>query len=156
MAAWSGLDGEIALVVDKQRDALLNTYRSDPKRLEEDANTERSIHEGAYAQRQLFELMQNAADAMRGGDGRCEIVLTDHTLYVANSGAPLTPHGVETLMAAHLSSKRDDQIGRFGLGFKSVLAVTDSPQIYSRSGSIGFDRDWSQRELSSHFPGQDH
>ncbi|MBB2890661.1 DEAD/DEAH box helicase [Flexivirga oryzae] len=155
MATWASIDGEIAATVNTQNDRLLETYRADPKRLEEDANTERSIHEGAYSQRQLYELLQNAADAMRESQGgRCEVLLTDHTLYVANRGAPLTVHGVETLMAAHLSAKRDDQIGRFGLGFKSVLAVTDSPQIYSRSGSLGFDRARSRQRLERAIPGR--
>ena len=156
MAIWTSIDGEIATAVETQNERLLETYRADPKRLEEDANTERSIHEGAYSQRQLYELLQNAADAMRSGEGRCEVLLTDHTLYVANQGAPLTVHGVETLMAAHLSAKRDDQIGRFGLGFKSVLAVTDSPRIYSRSGSLGFDRARSRADLAREIPGRTH
>ena len=43
-------------------------------------------------------------------------------------------------MASHLSRKRDDEIGRFGLGFKSVLGITDRPEIISRSVAIRFDR----------------
>ncbi|WEV78613.1 DEAD/DEAH box helicase family protein [Janibacter cremeus] len=156
MAGWQGIDGDVGAAVQLQNKRLLETYEADPRRLEEDANTERSIHEGAYAKRQLFELLQNAADAMRGTDGRCEVVLAGRTLYVANSGEPLTKDGVETLMAAHLSAKRDEQIGRFGLGFKSVLAVTDSPRIYSRSGSLGFDRKWSRARLAELIPGQSH
>ncbi|HHX47925.1 MAG TPA: hypothetical protein GX718_11235, partial [Brevibacterium sp.] len=61
--------------------------------------------------------------------------------------------GVETLMATHHSAKRDSQIGRFGLGFKSVLAVSDSPRIFSRSGSFGFDRARSESELRALVPG---
>lgn len=156
MATWASIDGEIAAAVSSQNERLLETYRADPKRLEEDANTERSIYEGAYSQRQLYELLQNAADAMRSGAGRCEVLLTDHALYVANQGAPLTVHGVETLMAAHLSAKKDDQIGRFGLGFKSVLAVTESPRIFSRSGSLGFDRARSRSILEREIPGRAH
>lgn len=156
MARWQGVEGDVGVAVQEQNKRLLETYEADPRRLEEDANTERSIHEGAYARRQLFELVQNAADAMRDTDGRCEIVLANKTLYVANSGAPLSVHGVETLMAAHLSAKRDDQIGRFGLGFKSVLAVTDTPRIFSQSGSIAFDRGWSRERLARTVPGQDH
>ncbi len=156
MSTWSGPDSAIAATVAHQNKRLLQTYQADPKRLEEDANTERSIHDGAYAHRQLHELLQNAADAMRSGQGRCEVLLTDHTLYVANSGEPLTEQGVDTLMAAHLSSKRDEQIGRFGLGFKAVLAVTDTPKIYSRSGSLGFDRAWSRDQLSADIPGRPH
>ena len=41
---------------------------------------------------------------------------------------------------AYLSGKRGDEIGRFGLGFKSVLAVTRSPQVFSRSIAFDFNR----------------
>lgn len=156
MGAWQGLQGEVARAVEEQNERLLTTYRTDPRRLEEDANTERSIFEGAYAKRQLFELLQNAADASRSGKGRCKVLLTDRALYVANTGEPLSAHGVETLMAAHLSGKRDDQIGRFGLGFKSVLAVTDSPGIVSRSGAVMFDKGWSRSVLEREIPGRPH
>ena len=44
-------------------------------------------------------------------------------------------------MFAYLSPKRGtEEIGRFGLGFKSVLGVTDAPDFFSRSGSFRFDR----------------
>ena len=44
-------------------------------------------------------------------------------------------------MFSHLSSKRGtSEIGRFGLGFKSVLGVTDAPEFFSRSGAFRFDR----------------
>ncbi len=158
--AWGGTDSDVCRAVDVQRERLLQTYRTDPGRVEQDANIERSIAEGAYAKRQLFELIQNAADAMQvdAGSGRCEVILTDRCLYAANSGSPLSVTGVETLMATHRSGKRDDQIGRFGLGFKSVLAVTDSPKVLSRSGSLAFDRNRSAEELdrivpqAPHFP----
>lgn len=156
MADWQGLDGAVAQTIREQNTRLLETYRADPRRVEGDANIERSAVEGAYAQRQVYELLQNAADAMRGGNGRCEVLLTDNSLYVANSGDPLTPHGVETLMASHLSAKRDDQIGRFGLGFKSVLAVSDTPRIISQSGVLAFDRGWASQQLSSEFSHSDH
>ena len=122
----------------------------------QDANIERSIAEGAYARRQLFELVQNAADAMRDGSGRCEVILTSDCLYVANSGEPFTVNGVVALMGTHDSVKRDDQIGRFGLGFKSLLAVTDSPRVFSRSGSFAFDKVESERELAAIVPGLPH
>ena len=49
--------------------------------------------------------------------------------------------GVTALMFSHLSSKRGTtEIGRFGLGFKSVLGVKDTPEFFSRSGSFRFDR----------------
>lgn len=156
MADWSGLDSSVGVAVTEQSDRLLEVYRADPGRLEQDANIERSVSEGAYAKRQLYELLQNAADAMRGLEGRCEVVLTDTSLYVANTGAPLSAEGALSLMATHRSVKRGEQIGRFGLGFKSVLAVSDAPRIFSTSGSLGFDRSWSRSVLEKSFPGRDH
>ncbi len=153
---WEGLEGEVAAAVDEQSRTALGTYKHEPRRMGQDANIERSISEGAYAKRQLFELIQNAADAMREGAGRCEVVLTSDSLYVANSGEPFTVDGVVALMGTHDSVKRDDQIGRFGLGFKSLLAVTDSPRVFSRSGSFVFDRRESERWLSHIVPGLPH
>ncbi|MCM1970847.1 DEAD/DEAH box helicase family protein [Streptomyces sp. G1] len=42
-----------------------------------------------------------------------------------------------------MSRKRGGQIGRFGVGVKSVLVVTDTPQFFSTSGAFGFDREWA-------------
>lgn len=50
------------------------------------------------------------------------------------------------------SRKRGGQIGRFGVGVKSVLVVTDAPEFFSRTGSFGFDRAWSY-ELIRNVPG---
>ena len=71
---WEGLDGALAMAVDEQSRIALGTYRGEPRRVGQDANIERSIAEGAYAKRQLSELVQNAADAMRRGygSGRCD------------------------------------------------------------------------------------
>lgn len=153
---WSGVDSVVARAVDEQTRRVLETYSVEPGRVEEDANLERSAAEGAYAKRQVFELLQNAADALRDAPGKCEVLLTGSTLYVANQGSPLSAEGVETLMAAHRSVKRDEQIGRFGLGFKSVLAVTDSPRLFSRSGSLVFDREVSAQRISAVVPGAPH
>lgn len=153
---WAGVDGKVGQAVEAQTRRVLETYAVEPGRVEEDANVERSAAEGAYAKRQVFELLQNAADALRDKPGRCEVLLTRSCLYVANEGEPLSPSGVETLMAAHRSGKRDEQIGRFGLGFKSVLAVTDSPRLFSRSGSLVFDREASADMIGRVVPGLPH
>ena len=105
-SVWEGLDGAVAAAVEEQSRTALGTYRHEPRRMGQDANIERSIAEGAYARRQLFELVQNAADAMRDGSGRCEVILTADCLYVANSGEPFTVNGVVALMGTHDSVKR--------------------------------------------------
>lgn len=156
--AWQGLDGALAQAVEEQSRTALETYKNEPRRVGQDANIERSIAEGAYAQRQLFELVQNAADAAKSDlhGGRCEILLTKDALYVANTGESFSADGIIALMGTHDSVKRDDKIGRFGLGFKSLLAVSDGPRVYSRAGSFVFDREEAARVLSDLVPGLDH
>nr|WP_245178519.1 DEAD/DEAH box helicase family protein [Streptomyces montanisoli] len=46
-----------------------------------------------------------------------------------------------------MSKKRGGQIGRFGVGVKSVLVVTDAPEFFSSTGSFGFDRAWSYDQI---------
>ncbi|KUL38388.1 helicase [Streptomyces regalis] len=135
----------------------IESYRANPNLITEHANHEESIRVGGYANRTLLELVQNAADAMTGANeheesaGRVEIVLDlDHqTLYCANAGRPFSRSGLTAIAHAHLSGKRGDEIGRFGLGFKSVLAVTDAPQVFSRSISFEFNSAKAKAAIAS-------
>ncbi|MFJ6697944.1 DEAD/DEAH box helicase [Streptomyces sp. NPDC091272] len=128
---------------------VLETYRVDPGLIQEHANGERRITQGGYGDRQLFELVQNAADEIASSPGgKVHVVLTATHLYCANEGTPVTPEGAETILRMSVSKKRGGQIGRFGVGVKSVLAVTDAPQFFSASGSFGFDRAWSRAEIA--------
>ena len=118
--------------------------------MDEHANHEEDTARGGYAHRQLFELIQNSADALAdtAGGGRIDIRLTDSYLYCADDGKPIDATGVKSLMFSHLSPKRGTtQIGRFGVGFKSVLGVTDAPEFFSRTGSFRFDRCLSQQRI---------
>ncbi|UGT42006.1 DEAD/DEAH box helicase family protein [Nocardia yamanashiensis] len=147
--AWTN-DAGLANEVRDQFERAISSYRANPNLILEHANHEESIRVGGYANRTLLELVQNAADAMSGvsslpgneqGSGRVEIVLDvpNKTLYCANSGRPFSRTGFISIAHAHLSGKRGDEIGRFGLGFKSVLAVSRSPQVFSRSVSFEFN-----------------
>ena len=63
----------------------INAYREDPKLVDEHANLERALTQGSYGRRQVYELVQNGADAMvDGSGGRIHILLTDRHLYCAN------------------------------------------------------------------------
>lgn len=135
----------------------IDSYRIHPDLISEHSNHEESIKTGGYANRTLLELVQNAADALAGADetgveasGRVEIVLdtTNQVLYCANSGRPFSKSGLTAMTMAHLSGKRGDEIGRFGLGFKSVLAVSQSPQVLSQSISFEFNSAVARGELS--------
>ncbi|MFD8478215.1 DEAD/DEAH box helicase [Kitasatospora sp. NPDC059673] len=139
----------VIATVLRQSAIVLETYRVDPGLVQEHANGERRITQGGYGERQLFELVQNAADEIAAAPGgKLHVVLTDDYLYCANEGNPVTPQGAETILRMSVSRKRGGQIGRFGVGVKSVLSVSDSPQFFSSSGDFGFDRDWSAAEIA--------
>ncbi|WP_232491076.1 DEAD/DEAH box helicase [Mycobacterium dioxanotrophicus] len=135
-------------MVDEFRDKCVRVYKEDRNRVEEDAGKERGIAEGGYGRKQIQELVQNSADALQGAPGRIQVSLTSDALYVANEGHPFEDAGVRALLYTHLSNKTGAEIGRFGLGFKSISGISDSPQIFSRSVSFEFSRRQSAAELS--------
>lgn len=124
------------------RKRVLDAWAASPARFREDANAEEDYAHRAYADRLVLELAQNATDAAAasGVPGRLRFVLTPQGLYAANTGAPLTAAGVESLSHLRASSKADGAIGRFGVGFKAVLAVTDAPAVVSRAGGVRWSR----------------
>ncbi|MFJ2814294.1 DEAD/DEAH box helicase [Streptomyces sp. NPDC087294] len=136
--------------VVEQSSRVLQTYAVDAGLVAEHANGERRITQGGYGDRQLFELVQNATDEITEEPGGCiQVTLTETHLYCANEGNPVTPEGAETILRMSMSKKRGGQIGRFGVGVKSVLVVTDAPEFFSRTGSFGFDRAWSYQEIKA-------
>ncbi|MFD9946747.1 sacsin N-terminal ATP-binding-like domain-containing protein [Nonomuraea sp. NPDC059023] len=92
-----------------------------------------------YRGRSLLELLQNAHDAHPGDrhDGRVHILLDETegahgTLYVANGGSPFTWDSVMAICKFAMSEKTvGDGIGNKGVGFRSVLELTEAPEIYS-------------------------
>lgn len=147
--SWTDPDPALGGLVDDFRDRCIRVYIEDPNRVEEDAGKERGIAEGGYGRKQIQELVQNAADALQGAPGRIQVSLTGTALYVANEGHPFQDTGVRALLYTHLSNKTGSEIGRFGLGFKSISGISDSPQIFSRSVSFEFSRSQSAEQLSS-------
>ena len=153
-ANWAGPDDSIGAYIGNESMKTLAAYRSQPNLIDEHANHEEDTARGGYAHRQLFELVQNAADALSGsGGGRIWISLNSNHLYCADDGRSIDPDGVRALMFSRLSPKRGTaEIGRFGLGFKSVLGVTDTPEFFSRSGSFRFDREKAAEQIRSIAP----
>jgi superfamily II DNA or RNA helicase len=136
---WAGLDSRLAEHAALQSRRCLEAYKANPLLVKEHANIERATAQGGYGRRQIYELIQNGADAMIGiAGGKIEVLLTESALYCANEGDPIDVDGLNAILSSHVSMKRGTEIGRFGLGFKSVLGTTDSPEFYSRSGSFKF------------------
>ncbi|MDI9909616.1 hypothetical protein [Rhodococcus sp. IEGM 1406] len=56
--------------ISELTELALGTYAFNPDRTDEDANGERRIRQGGFGDRQLFELVQNAADELRTDEHR--------------------------------------------------------------------------------------
>ncbi|MDX6284541.1 MAG: hypothetical protein QOG53_26 [Frankiales bacterium] len=137
------------------RSRVLDAWRASAARFREDANAEEDLVRGGYRDRVLIELAANAADAAAaaGVAGRLRFELREDMLIVANTGAPLDAAGVEALSTLRASAKREPggSVGRFGVGFAAVLAITDAPRVASRSGGVRWSADETRtriRELS--------
>lgn len=78
----------------------------------------------------IFELLQNAEDA---GATEVTFELFQDRLEVRHDGREFTEDDVRGVCGVGKGTKADDltQIGRFGIGFKSVYAYTKSPSIHS-------------------------
>jgi hypothetical protein len=134
------------------RARVLDAWAASPARFREDANAEEDYALGGYRDRVVVELAQNAADAaVRGGvPGRLRLTLRDGTLLAANTGAPLDATGVEALSTLRASGKRGGEtVGRFGVGFAAVVAVSDEPRIHSATGTVGWSRAATQAIVSA-------
>lgn len=147
------------------RRRVLDAWTASPERFREDANAEEELALGAYRDRLLVELAQNAADAaLRGGvPGVLRLTLVGDELQAANTGAPLDAPGVRALASLRASSKRDgagttqgdrgvglpETVGRFGVGFAAVLAVTEEPTVLSRTGGVRFSASATGAEVEA-------
>jgi hypothetical protein len=145
---------------------VLTAWTASAARFREDANAEEDLALGGHRDRLVVELAQNAADAaVRAGvPGRLRLTLHDAepgadggeaVLAAANTGAALDAAAVESLSTLRASAKRDDgplSVGRFGVGFAAVLAVSDEPAVVGRGGGVR----WSlteARALAAGVPG---
>lgn len=139
----------------------LQSYEAEPGLLREHYGIEETVLAGGYGYRQILELVQNGADAILEAheagerpptENRIKVILRGQTLYVANTGAPLSTDGLDALLRSHSSPKRGNQIGRFGLGFKSLLRLGGTIDVLTKSGeAIRFDPQRCRSELRSRF-----
>ena len=94
---------------------------------------------GLYSERThfIFELLQNAEDALSRraqgwtGSRTVSFDLNEDSLCVRHYGDPFNEKDVRSICAIDESTKKVTAIGRFGIGFKSVYAFTNRPEIHS-------------------------
>lgn len=124
------------------RERVLAAWAASPARFREDANAEEDLLLGGLAGSLVAELAANAVDAARAAavPARVLLRLRGSTLECANTGAALTAAGLQGLATLRASAKRDEpgSVGRFGVGFAAVLAVSDEPIVVSGAAAIGF------------------
>ena len=84
----------------------------------------------------IYELLQNAEDALRKRSGwvgsrAVQFALIKSQLRVSHFGKPFDEPDVRGICGIDESTKDLTAIGRFGIGFKSVYAFTDHPEVHS-------------------------
>ena len=84
----------------------------------------------------IYELLQNTEDALRkrnnrSGSRSVRFELSANQLCVSHFGKPFDRKDVVSVCGIGISTKDLTAIGRFGLGFKSVFAMSYRPEIHS-------------------------
>jgi len=150
--------------IDRSRESRLQAYEASPGDIREHFAIEQVVLAGGYGYRQVLELVQNGADAIleahefgasQDDRPRIEVLLDGSCLYAANTGAPFSKEGIDALLRSHSSPKRGNQIGRFGLGFKSLLRLSGKIDITSGQAAFGFDPERCRSELKNRFKVRD-
>ncbi|WP_052599633.1 DUF3883 domain-containing protein [Aureispira sp. CCB-QB1] len=103
------------------------------------------IYEGRY----LLELLQNSRDAamLNNQAGLIKVRLYNNVLEIANTGLPFSLDGYKSIIKVGDSSKQSsDFIGHKGLGFKSVVQISDNPKIVTQDGCLFFDKTQVQKQ----------
>ena len=92
----------------------------------------------------IYELLQNAEDALRkrinwSGSRSVQFKLLPGELLFCHYGKPFDKEDVVSICGIGESTKDTDltAIGRFGIGFKSVYAITNQPEIHSGDEDFG-------------------
>ncbi len=76
----------------------------------------------------IYELLQNAEDARATA---ATFELSPDSVSFEHNGRPFDENDVRAIADIGESTKKDDKIGRFGIGFKAVFAYTETPHIWS-------------------------
>lgn len=101
----------------------------------------------------ILELIQNSVDSASNGTRvKIDISLRREAgqliLVFSNNGEPFSIHDIERLCGVAKERKDRKKIGYKGVGFKTVIRVTDNPQIYSRNCQFEFNK--------CHYPEHEH
>lgn len=128
---------------NKIEEIVQESLGNNEKGLTNIANAERILKQ-AYEGRYFFELIQNVRDANREIDieGKVFVEILEDKLTISNTGGEFSEAGIESITNIGDSTKHSQEfIGHKGIGFKSILEITDAPRIVTRYGTIFFSRE---------------
>ncbi|MBX3250708.1 MAG: hypothetical protein KF901_26250, partial [Myxococcales bacterium] len=128
-------DPRLAPIVNAKVRDVVDALARAPKSISQ-ANAERLLAGRVYADpgHFFFELLQNADDA---GATRWRAELRADAVFIRHDGAPFSLLDLVGVLSIGQTTKRADQIGLFGVGFKSVYEVSARPRV--RSGALSFE-----------------
>ena len=91
----------------------------------------------------VYELLQNAEDA---GASKIRFEQYENALVVLHDGHPFSMENLQGLCDIGKSDKTDDlnQIGEFGVGFKSVFGICETVRLYSHPSRNDLDNGYLQ------------
>lgn len=92
----------------------------------------------------IYELLQNAEDALARrpdwrGSRAVSFELDAGALRVSHFGVPFDEPDIRGVCGIGQGTKKLTEIGRFGIGFKSVFAFTDRPEVHSGSEAFAIE-----------------
>jgi len=92
----------------------------------------------------IFELLQNAEDALARrqdwkGSRSITFSLSRTELRVAHYGKPFDKADVLGICGIAESTKETTDLGRFGIGFKSVYVFSERPEVHSGAEDFAID-----------------
>jgi hypothetical protein len=135
------------------RRRVLAAWTDSPARFREDANAEEDLVRGGYRDRLPVEFGQNAADGVprAGVPGHLRLELSGDVLRAANTDAHRWTTRASKRCHAGLAKRgADGSLGRFGVGFSAVLAVSDEPAVLPTDRSVRFSAEESRAAVQAH------
>lgn len=101
----------------------------------------------------IFELIQNAEDACAK---QVSIELETNRMIFRHNGEPFTLRDLKGITSVNYSEKSDDytKIGRFGIGFKAVFGICETPEIYSGEFNFKICNFYVPVRIDTAFPNQ--
>lgn len=124
-------------------------YNDSDAGLQNSAKGERYLQQ-SYEGRYLFELIQNGRDANKLADINGDIIIEvfEDKMVIANTGQPFDERGIESVTLIGNSTKGTQGfIGFKGIGFKSIVEISDNPSIITQYGTIEFNRKKTKKLL---------